>query len=41
MDGTLGKIREIVSIVKNNALTYIDEVHAVGMYGQTGESQKN
>ena len=37
MDGTLGKIREIVSIAKKyNALTYIDEVHAVGMYGQTG-----
>jgi len=37
MDGDFGKIQEIVEIAKKfNALTYIDEVHAVGLYGKTG-----
>ncbi|MFZ9180845.1 MAG: 5-aminolevulinate synthase [Rickettsiales bacterium] len=37
MDGDFGKIKEIVEIAKKfNALTYIDEVHAVGLYGKTG-----
>jgi 5-aminolevulinate synthase len=37
MDGDIGKIAEIVKLAKKyNALTYLDEVHAVGMYGATG-----
>ena len=37
MDGDFGEIEGIVKIAKKyNALTYIDEVHAVGMYGDTG-----
>ncbi len=37
MDGDFGKIAEICEIAqKFNALTYIDEVHAVGVYGKTG-----
>lgn len=37
MDGDFGKIGEIIEIAKKfDALTYIDEVHAVGLYGKTG-----
>ncbi len=37
MDGNFGNIEGIVKIAKKyNAMTYIDEVHAVGMYGNTG-----
>ncbi len=37
MDGDFGKIAEIVDLAKKyNALTYIDEVHAVGIYGNRG-----
>ena len=37
MDGDFGDIEGIVNIAKKyNAMTYIDEVHAVGMYGKTG-----
>ncbi len=37
MDGYIAKIKEICDLAeKYNALTYIDEVHAVGMYGETG-----
>jgi 5-aminolevulinate synthase len=37
MDGDFGKIVEIVEIAKKyQALTYIDEVHAVGLYGESG-----
>ena len=37
MDGDFGKITEICDIAKEfNALTYLDEVHAVGMYGPRG-----
>jgi len=37
MSGKIGKIQEIVDLAKKyNALTYIDEVHAVGMYGKYG-----
>jgi 5-aminolevulinate synthase len=37
MSGTIAPIREIVSLAKKyNALTYIDEVHGVGLYGETG-----
>ena len=34
MDGDIAPIKEICEVAKkNNALTYLDEVHAVGMYG--------
>ena len=37
MDGYVSKIPEIVALAKKyNAITYIDEVHAVGLYGETG-----
>ena len=37
MDGDISPIREIVEVAKaHGALTYIDEVHAVGMYGPRG-----
>ncbi len=37
MDGDFAPIKEIVSLAKKyNALTYIDEVHAVGIYGKRG-----
>lgn len=37
MDGDFGKIAEIVALAKKyNALTYIDEVHGVGLYGKHG-----
>ena len=37
MDGDFGKIAEIIALAKKyNALTYIDEVHAVGLYGNSG-----
>jgi len=37
MDGDVGKIREICDLAdKYGAITYIDEVHAVGLYGATG-----
>lgn len=35
--GTIAPVKEILAISKKyNALTYIDEVHAVGLYGATG-----
>ncbi len=37
MDGDVGPIEQIIKLAKRyNALTYLDEVHAVGMYGETG-----
>lgn len=37
MDGDFGKIEEICDLAQEfNALTYLDEVHAVGMYGPYG-----
>ena len=37
MDGDVGMIREICDLAdKYGAITYIDEVHAVGLYGATG-----
>jgi 5-aminolevulinate synthase len=37
MDGTFGLIEEICDLADEyNALTYLDEVHAVGMYGPRG-----
>lgn len=37
MDGDTGLIAEFIELAtKYNALTYLDEVHAVGMYGKTG-----
>ena len=37
MDGDIAPIVEISQIAKEqNALTYLDEVHAVGMYGHKG-----
>ena len=37
MDGDVGMIKEICDLAdKYGAITYIDEVHAVGLYGDTG-----
>jgi 5-aminolevulinate synthase len=37
MDGDFGNIEGIVNLAKQyNALTFLDEVHAVGIYGKTG-----
>jgi 5-aminolevulinate synthase len=37
MDGDVSLIKEICDLAdKYNAITYIDEVHAVGLYGATG-----
>lgn len=37
MDGDVGLIRDICNLAERyGAMTYIDEVHAVGLYGNTG-----
>merc|ERR1711934_686538 len=38
MDGTVGKIEEILSACRAtpNTISFIDEVHAVGLYGSEG-----
>jgi 5-aminolevulinate synthase len=42
MDGSTPNILEIEKIAKKyNALTYIDEVHSVGMYGKNGRGISN
>ena len=42
MDGTIGDMLEIVKIAKKyNCLTYVDEVHSVGLYGSRGAGITN
>jgi 5-aminolevulinate synthase len=37
MNGSIAPVAEIIKIAKKyNALTYLDEVHAIGIYGETG-----
>jgi 5-aminolevulinate synthase len=37
MSGTIAPVKKIIALaLKYNALTYVDEVHAVGLYGKTG-----
>ena len=37
ISGTISPVRDIIRLArKYNALTYVDEVHAVGLYGETG-----
>ena len=39
MDGNFSPIKEICDLAeKYNALTFLDEVHAVGIYGKRGQA---
>ena len=42
MEGTITKVDKYVELAKRyNALTYLDEVHAVGLYGENGQGVAN
>lgn len=42
MDGTVSPMEEICHLAKKyNALTYLDEVHTVGLYGERGAGMSN
>lgn len=42
MDGDVAPIKEIVALAKRyNAITYLDEVHAIGIYGEEGAGYAN
>jgi hypothetical protein len=42
MDGQISPIQDICSLAKKyNAMTYIDEVHSVGLYGKGGAGIAN
>jgi 5-aminolevulinate synthase len=42
MDGIISPMKEICNIAKKyNALTYLDEVHTVGLYGEKGSGMAN
>lgn len=42
MDGTISPMEEICHLAKKyNALTYLDEVHTVGLYGERGAGMSN
>ena len=36
MNGNISPIEDIIKAKKYNALTFVDEVHAVGLYGDNG-----
>ena len=37
MDGDIAPLKDLLDVCDQfNALTYLDEVHAVGLYGKTG-----
>ena len=42
MEGTITEVDKYVELAKRyNALTYLDEVHAVGLYGENGQGVAN
>ncbi|NCQ67508.1 MAG: 5-aminolevulinate synthase [Alphaproteobacteria bacterium] len=42
MDGDISPIKEICNLAeKYNAMTYVDEIHAVGMYGEQGSGMSS
>src|SRR5262249_61625181 len=41
MDGDIADLKGLVALAKRyNCMTYLDEVHAVGMYGKRGHAQE-